>query len=459
MTLPSCCDEAIRARLSQFSRKHGISGRSPLYPFFRKDLDDAMPGLFDLVENPEKWIGAIEAPWFPVSPERVINQKVFVEIVIAPLPFVAAIVRVTCPTCGQTCRIVHIGANFFVLTSHLAAHLVDRGLSSEELVDFALELHRKSVDWMRFPAPEAVPRDIVTYGMAWLMCHEIGHFASPESTQLPDDVGVPEFARPRLAEEANADRMAFCIMLHRIMAMSPYQSEKAGAALAGAFLVLNTWNLLIPSGWGRQSDITAYGPRVGGATPSPTLRWRALRDLYDAMIRMGFVLDHFTDLKRQLFSRHESRIDQLQRLLDQRRASMSMSFPEDLESVAKEELRDDAELRGELERGGEESAGLLLNVRATPADEDEFSETDYWQALKREFREFLCSDSKKYKEARELLKSTETVTSKAIVPAIAGAIGATIGLAPAILTPFVALLILGALKIGVNAWCSLEEPR
>jgi len=138
---------------------------------------------------------------------------------------------------------------------------------------------------------------------------------------------------------------------------------------------------------------------------------------------------------------------------------MSFQFPPDIASVAEQALRDDSELWKEYQTGGEMTARLLLNLRAAASDEEGFSEKDYWQAFLSELRDFLCTDSKKYKAEREQLEAAQATTSKFIVPTVAGAIGATLGIEQAILIPFVALAIFGAVKMGVNAWCSLDPER
>ena len=68
------------------------------------------------------------------------SESLHVEVVTAPLPFVAAVVRVICPQCERSHRIVHLGANFYVMTSHLSAYFAGTGLPPNQLARFIREL-------------------------------------------------------------------------------------------------------------------------------------------------------------------------------------------------------------------------------------------------------------------------------------------------------------------------------
>ena len=70
---------------------------------------------------------------------------------------------------------------------------------------------------------------------------------------------------------------------------------------------------------------------------------------------------------------------------------------------------------------------------------------------------FLCTNDEEYEELRKHLNAADATLQKAVIPIIAGAIGATLGIAAAILVPFVALVILATGKIGKNAWCALHS--
>ena len=311
------CVAAIRERLYTFKLKHRVSGCNFLYEHLRSECEFFLPGLFELIQSPQQWIGGDEFPGFPLSPERVARENFHIEVVIAPLPFVAVVVRVVCPQCSRSHRIIHLGANFYVLASHFSAYLAGTGLGTRDFVRLAIELRSTKPEWNRFSAPQALRRDVLTYGMAWIMCHEIGHFASPSATSLPS-LDVPDYARAHLVEEANADRMSFSILSHRVHAMPNNQTERFAAILAGVLLMLNTWNLLIPKAWGRQSDISGYGPRVGAITPSPALRWRCVRDTFDGLVSLGVASEmSFQHLREEMFPELTRKMFELQEILDE----------------------------------------------------------------------------------------------------------------------------------------------
>jgi hypothetical protein len=138
---------------------------------------------------------------------------------------------------------------------------------------------------------------------------------------------------------------------------------------------------------------------------------------------------------------------------------MSMDLPSSLLPILESTLKQDAQLWTEATRTNLHQAGLLLNVRAARPDEDRFAEKDYWNAFLGELRELLCTESAKYRTLRQRVTEAETVTSKVIVPAVAGAIGATLGIAQAVLVPFVALALFAIVQLSVNGWCAVSEEE
>ena len=122
-----------------------------------------------------------------------------------------------------------------------------------------------------------------------------------------------------------------------------------------------------------------------------------------------------------------------------------------------ESLREDPELFTTFSEQGFNEAGLLLEIRATAADN--WSPTkDYWYELRREIRILLCSDDSKYKDLRpNLVDILNNATGRKCVVTIAGALAATVGVCVATLVAFVALVLYAVGKVGLNAWCSATE--
>ncbi len=71
-----------------------------------------------------------------------------------------------------------------------------------------------------------------------------------------------------------------------------------------------------------------------------------------------------------------------------------------------------------------------------------------------EIRMFICGDEK-YKSEREKLIGGINKSASTTVSAISLAVGDVFGIAPALLTPIVIMILKMIGKIGVNAWCAI----
>lgn len=127
---------------------------------------------------------------------------------------------------------------------------------------------------------------------------------------------------------------------------------------------------------------------------------------------------------------------------------------DDIEGV-EAELRCDAQLLDLSRSHGVEFAGQLLAKRVEP-DVDDFSVLPYWKNFKKEFFEVICTESDKYESLRKELAESKR-TARWVVFTVATAIGATISVPAVVLSPFVALAILGSMRIGVEAWCTTKR--
>lgn len=79
----------------------------------------------------------------------------------------------------------------------------------------------------------------------------------------------------------------------------------------------------------------------------------------------------------------------------------------------------------------------------------------YFDRIISEIRKFICGDEK-YKSEREKLTSGINKSASTTVTAISLAVGDFLGIASALLTPIVIMILKMIGKIGVNAWCSVE---
>ena len=126
-----------------------------------------------------------------------------------------------------------------------------------------------------------------------------------------------------------------------------------------------------------------------------------------------------------------------------------IAFQDDTLDAAQDSLQSDPELWSLAQSSGIDFAGGLLNRRAHP-DVEGFSSFAYWEKLKTEFVELVCTRSAKYKKVRDdadaVMKSGQW-----IVPIIAGAFAAQLHLTAGLLVPFISLLLLAGTQLTITA--------
>lgn len=74
--------------------------------------------------------------------------------------------------------------------------------------------------------------------------------------------------------------------------------------------------------------------------------------------------------------------------------------------------------------------------------------------VKREIRDLICGHTRKYDQHRKELESLVTHTASGIVTYIATSIAPHVGLAAAVLMPFVAQVLSAVLKVGKEVYCA-----
>jgi hypothetical protein len=79
--------------------------------------------------------------------------------------------------------------------------------------------------------------------------------------------------------------------------------------------------------------------------------------------------------------------------------------------------------------------------------------TDLWQAVKWEFRSFLCTDSEPYAELRKEWDALKKQSSAAAVGSLTMQIGAKLGVDRGLLVPLVTWLLVVARRIGKDGMC------
>lgn len=109
---------------------------------------------------------------------------------------------------------------------------------------------------------------------------------------------------------------------------------------------------------------------------------------------------------------------------------------------------------------GEEEAAKKWLAANGPSSTQQFggqqqgNPQPFWERLMAEFRLFVCGD-KKYKKDRDKLLAQATPTAMFVVSGVSSVIASTLGLAAALITPAIAILLHIVSKIGINAWCEV----
>lgn len=79
----------------------------------------------------------------------------------------------------------------------------------------------------------------------------------------------------------------------------------------------------------------------------------------------------------------------------------------------------------------------------------------FWDRFIAEFRLLICDE--KYAPERNKILSGAKPSALVIISGISGYIGSTLGFAPALLAPAVAVILPTIGKVGINAWCKCEQ--
>ena len=120
-----------------------------------------------------------------------------------------------------------------------------------------------------------------------------------------------------------------------------------------------------------------------------------------------------------------------------------------------------------LERNGTDWNAVGNLLAATPTAGVAVSGTgqwpaDLWEAVKWEFRSFLCTDSERYEELRTKWDDLKQQSPAIAVGSLATVIGAEVGVASGVIAPLVAWLFVVARRIGSEQACltlSAVAPR
>jgi hypothetical protein len=78
----------------------------------------------------------------------------------------------------------------------------------------------------------------------------------------------------------------------------------------------------------------------------------------------------------------------------------------------------------------------------------------YWARVTAELHILICTNDKKYASLRRQLNKHGSATQTAIVSNVAAALAVSLGFTVGALVPFVAMGLLGLIRVGTNAWCA-----
>ncbi|MHA3105488.1 hypothetical protein [Acinetobacter sp. ANC 3791] len=108
--------------------------------------------------------------------------------------------------------------------------------------------------------------------------------------------------------------------------------------------------------------------------------------------------------------------------------------------------------------GEEEAAKIWLSPESTNQfvrfGGGENQPDPYFDRLVKEIRKLICGDES-YQEYREKIIEKANASAFVVVASISGLMGDIFGIAPAILTPVVILILKMISKVGINAWCAI----
>jgi hypothetical protein len=107
---------------------------------------------------------------------------------------------------------------------------------------------------------------------------------------------------------------------------------------------------------------------------------------------------------------------------------------------------------GSMPRKNAEHASISLGWRSTS------DETSLYEAIKREFIDLVCSSSKKYAELRvKFREGGKALSRSTLVALIATKLGAVVAVSAGVVTTIVSLLLLSALRLGLEAFCATRR--
>ncbi|MBF6058005.1 hypothetical protein [Thiomicrorhabdus heinhorstiae] len=93
---------------------------------------------------------------------------------------------------------------------------------------------------------------------------------------------------------------------------------------------------------------------------------------------------------------------------------------------------------------------------ADPSREPKRLPKKYWEAVKQEIAILICTDHKKYRELKKSLNAAKNKGTNALVAIVAAGIASQFGIAAGAIAGFCAIAINSVIKIGKEAYCSLQ---
>lgn len=310
------CSVDLQRDLWSFAKRHGITTASEdICRVLLNQTEYHFPGLKRFILEPSMQETQV-AELFPINPRRVSSDRVSVQLVDAPLPFTAAVVSCHCSQCHCNHRVIHIGIPFYITVSHMQAFLDgSHSQPAQDLARFIAMLHAPNPRWRSFPTPPASTTHsaMLASGMAWLLCHEVGHFADGDAlnVEVSGPLSASPTAKTRFSEELNADAASLLMLVHRTKARGAQTHPRLSLLYLGIGLMLRSWHVCIPRHQ-RAQDFLSYGPRLGAFIPSPTQRWAIVKKLLEAELDLGFIpRTEYEALERKLLGQDTPRINQL----------------------------------------------------------------------------------------------------------------------------------------------------
>lgn len=300
------CEKNVLEVMKSFDKFHNVlSEDDEFFSLYSFHINSIITGFYDFLENPTKWVGNDRNPAWPICPELIANNEIYIRFVRVKFPFISIVKRIKCSNCSLVHRVINISVGFAYLLEKAQFFFSKKTVDCRLIFDFIKDNHAYCDNLHLHPAHPDTDSVLTCIGLAWVICHEVGHVAGRK--WYKPKLNAPTHVLDTLVEELNSDMKAYEIIQHRLIANYPTSNKHLAYLPTAVKLVILTWNLLIPP-IVRKASIEQYEDRIGGFTASPSARLKVISDMSGATEKIGLsvpsarnemYLKHFVDVEEK----------------------------------------------------------------------------------------------------------------------------------------------------------------